>query len=238
MEDNQESIKNQAWKRYLTTCFNSGSELTKEEFEKNARNYDIAYSKLLPQNKETKILDVGCGVGYFLHYLEQKGYTNYYGIDISPECVEFVKNNVTERVEITDVFNFLKMKNNQFDAIIGNDVIEHIPRDKTLLFLNLIYSSLKLNGRCILKTGNMSAPFPVELRYIDFTHETGFTESSLSQIFKITNFVDVRVFTVPLTVRRKIIWSLRRFFVYKLLLGAPKISPSGLIIGTGIKGSP
>lgn len=238
MEDNHESIKNQVWEKYLTTCFNVGSEYTKEEFEKYARDYDRVYSKLLPLNKEAKILDVGCGAGFFLHYLKQKGYTNYYGIDISLECAEFVKNNVTERVEIADVFDFLKMKSNQFDVIIGNDVIEHIPKDKTLRFLNLVYSSLKLNGRCILKTGNMSAPFPVELRYIDFTHETGFTEISLAQIFKIANFVNVRVFAMPLTGRSKIIWPLRQFFVYKLLLGASNISPSGLIIGTGIKGSP
>jgi len=238
LEDNQESLKNQAWERYLTTCFNVGSEYTKEEFEKYARYYDRIYSKLLPQNKEAKILDVGCGAGYFLHYLEQKGYTNYYGIDISPECVEFVKNNITKRVEIADVFDFLKMKSNQFDAIIGNDVIEHIPKDKTLRFLNLVYSSLKLNGRCMLRTGNMRAPFPVELRYIDFTHEIGFTEISLAQIFKIANFVDVWVFPTPLTRRGKIIWPLRKFFVYKLLLGTSNISPSGLIIGTSIKGSP
>jgi cyclopropane fatty-acyl-phospholipid synthase-like methyltransferase len=233
--DNQESLKNQVWERYITTCFNVKNKFTKEEFEEYARNCDRVYSKLLPQNKEANILDVGCGAGHFLYYLEQKGYTNYYGIDISPEQMEFVKNNITERVEVADVFDFLKMKSNQFDAIIANDIIEHIPRDQTLHFLNLVYSSLKLKGRCMLKTVNMNAPFPAELRYIDFTHETGFTEISLAQILKIANFVDVRAFPWPLKRISRFRWSLRQFFVYKLLLGVSINSPSLLLIGTGIR---
>jgi 2-polyprenyl-3-methyl-5-hydroxy-6-metoxy-1,4-benzoquinol methylase len=238
LEDNQESWKNQVWERFLTTCFNVQNKLTKEEFENYARNCDRVYSKLLPQNKEAKILDVGCGAGHFLYYLEQKGYTNYHGIDISSELVEFVKNNITERVEIGDLFDFLRNEEHQFDAIICNDIIEHIPKDKTLRLLKLVYSSLKLNGRCIFKTGNMSAPFPVRLRYTDFTHETGFTEISLAQVLKITNFVNVRVFPAPSGRLSRLIWPLRQFLVYILLLGVYINSPSVLIIGTGIRGSP
>jgi 2-polyprenyl-3-methyl-5-hydroxy-6-metoxy-1,4-benzoquinol methylase len=170
------------WERYLTTCISVQNKLTKEEFENYARNSDRVYGKLLPQNKEAKILDVGCGVGHFLYYLEQKGYINYYGIDISPNLVEFVKNNITEKVEIADLFDFLRNEEHQFDAIICNDAIEHFPKDKTLHLLKLVYSGLKLNGRCICRTENMSARFPVKLSYTDFTHETGFTEISLAQV--------------------------------------------------------
>lgn len=233
---NKRQNMQQLWDRYCTDHFSNANKLDEQEFERTAKGYERVYSELLPQHKQAEILDIGCGAGHFLFYLKQKGYTNYWGIDISPDQVEFVRQNITERVEIADAFDFLKEKSNQFDAIIGNDIIEHIHKDQTLSLLNLVYSSLKLGGRCIFKTGNMSAPFPGELRYVDFTHETGFTEISLRQVLKAANFVDVRVLTMPLRGIGKVTWPLRQFFVYKLLLGVSINSPSHLIIGTGIKG--
>jgi 2-polyprenyl-3-methyl-5-hydroxy-6-metoxy-1,4-benzoquinol methylase len=238
MENKRESLKNEVWEKYLTTCYKFRNKLTQRDFENYASICDRAYRKLLPQNKQARILDIGCGTGHFLYYLEKIGYTNHYGIDISPEQVEFVKNNITQRAETADVFEYLKAKNDQFDAIVGNDIIAHIPKDSTLSFLNLIYSSLKPNGKCILRTDNMDMPFPVKLRYVDFTIQTGYTESSFAQILRIAKFDDVRVFPFPLRRSSKVVWTLRKFFVYKLLLGVSFNSPSGAIIGIGIKGSP
>jgi len=35
--------------------------------------YDIQYGKDMPGNKNSNILEIGCGFGWFLYYLEKKG---------------------------------------------------------------------------------------------------------------------------------------------------------------------
>jgi len=47
----------------------------------NVEHYSIALHQL-PENSDTSILDVGCGPGYFLKFLESLGYVNLHGIDI------------------------------------------------------------------------------------------------------------------------------------------------------------
>ena len=55
-------------------------------------------------------------------------------------------------------------------------------------FLELIHSVLKANGWFILGTPNASTLFSGRGRYIDFTHEIGFTPDSLSGILHVSNF--------------------------------------------------
>ena len=48
---------------------------------------------------------------------------------------------------------------------------------------------MKPGGKIFVKTGNMSNPFSLRLRYIDFTHEVGFTEESFVQVLYIAGFL-------------------------------------------------
>lgn len=146
------------------------------------------YSEVLPSDKQAKILDIGCGPGHFLYYLKREGYSNFWGIDVSSYIVDFVKKNASERVEQADIFQFLKNSKDEYDIIIGNDLIEHIPKERILDLLTLIHSALKPGGRVILKTPNMGSPFALLARYLDFTHSIGFTEHSLAEVLTVANF--------------------------------------------------
>jgi len=42
----------------------------------------------LPEDKKAKIIDLGCGNGGFVYWLQQIGYQNAEGIDISAEQIE------------------------------------------------------------------------------------------------------------------------------------------------------
>jgi len=123
-------------------------------------------------------------MGHFLYFLNKMGYSNFIGIDISPQQVAFVRKYITNNVILADGFDFLKeaiRRREHFDIIVLNDVIEHIPKVKILELLKLILNTLKPGGKVFIKTGNMWNPFNLGIRYIDFTHETGFTEDSLYQ---------------------------------------------------------
>lgn len=162
------------------------------DFRKRYVYLDDDYAKLLPANKDAAIIDVGCGMGHFLSYLQHKGYHNIKGIDICDEQVEWCKNNVCKGAEkIDDLLAFFLRSERAFDLIIMNDLIEHLTKDEIVDVLSAARKSLKKGGALICRLPNMSNIFGVYLLYNDFTHETGFTEYSLRQLLHLAGFNDI-----------------------------------------------
>jgi len=60
-------------------------------FEQLARWYDGRLSPHLPKDKQARCLDVPCGFGNFLYFLNGKGYQNIQGIDLDSKQVELAK---------------------------------------------------------------------------------------------------------------------------------------------------
>ena len=145
-------------------------------------------------------------MGHFLNFLEIGGYKNYLGVDISEENIEFCKKNGFN-VERGNIFNFLKNSPDSYDAIIMNDIIEHLEKPEILNVLEIIFKKLNTGGRLIIKTPNASNPIMASSsRYYDFTHELLFTEESLSQVLKISgNLIRLtfilKVYTFFITIR-------------------------------------
>jgi 2-polyprenyl-3-methyl-5-hydroxy-6-metoxy-1,4-benzoquinol methylase len=171
-----------------------------EEFESVASSYSAWYQKFLPRDKNARILDIGCGMGHFLYFVKKQGYLNYWGIDISAAQVQFVRENITDRVAVADVFDYLET-HGAFNLISANDILEHIPKAKTLDLLSSIYDSLERNGLLFVKTPNMSNPFSLRFRYIDYTHEVAFTEESLRQVLNAVGFYEIQVMGASYVIR-------------------------------------
>ncbi|HRY52916.1 MAG TPA: class I SAM-dependent methyltransferase [Candidatus Portnoybacteria bacterium] len=87
---------------------------------------------------DCKILDIGCGVGHLAHYLKDKGFKNYTGIDFSGVAIERAKQEVPEFSFCQmDIFSkeFKELLKNDFDLYICCEVLEHLRGDKKLLQL-------------------------------------------------------------------------------------------------------
>jgi methionine biosynthesis protein MetW len=98
-----------------------------------------------------KILDVGCGDGFFSHYIKDK-FKKMYGAEIVGEVALIAqKQNII--VSVMDLNMSLSYKDNTFDAVICSDVIEHL-FDPGLL-LTEIYRVLRPNGQLVLTTPNI-----------------------------------------------------------------------------------
>jgi SAM-dependent methyltransferase len=184
------------WDRYVSTFFSNAHPIDKlvDEYKTTARYYKKNYLKHLPENKECSILEIGCGLGHFLNFLEKWGYKKYIGIGLSDEeigvCRRFNFN-----VLKADVFNFLEDKRGSFDVVVLNDTIEHFTRSEVVRLLQLIHSCLKGGGTLFVKTVNMSNYITAPSgRYIDFTHKIGFTEESLKQVCLFAGLDSVKVF--------------------------------------------
>ena len=178
---------------YFDSSFKHGNILTSEQYEKTAGDFDALYEAIVPQDRKASFLDIGCGAGHFLYYLAKKGYSNFLGIDLSIQQIDYCKKNISENVQHADAFEFLKNKVDFYDVITAHDVLEHIPKHSSIQFVQLVYSALKSKGISILRMPNMSNPFSLNSRYNDFTHEIGFTEKSLYQLLWLGGFRNIEI---------------------------------------------
>jgi len=152
------------------------------------------YLPHFPVDKAISILDIGCGNGLYLFTLKELGYHNVTGTDLSKANVDICKENGV-KCELIDGIDYLADKNDTFGVILFNHVIEHLTKDECMNMILAMKNALKENGIIIVTTPNLANPFTgAASRYIDFTHETGFTERSLKQVFLATGFKDVRIY--------------------------------------------
>ncbi|MGL4721919.1 MAG: class I SAM-dependent methyltransferase [Desulfovibrionaceae bacterium] len=77
------------------------------------------------KKEDIAILDVGCGFGEFIEYLQNRGYCNVQGVELSEECVSKAKEKGL-RVTKADIVNEEDCIKDQFDIIIFSHVGEHI----------------------------------------------------------------------------------------------------------------
>lgn len=168
-------------------------------FSKEAYDFFSKISKkrfkdILPDDKEAKIIDIACGAGHFLYFLQSQGYANASGIDLSQEQFKIAQEMGVKNLLKADLFEYLPEHPQSFDLIVANDIIEHLKKDEVLKFLDCIYASLKLNGKALLATVNAESLFGSKAMFVDFTHEQIFTPTSLSQVMRVCDFQDVVVY--------------------------------------------
>ena len=82
---------NEAYQQEIEQFKNNGNELGDIWFGKNLQKKLVNYILKNYPDKNTKIFDVGFGNGVFLYKLSKNGYINLYGIDYSPDSLEFAK---------------------------------------------------------------------------------------------------------------------------------------------------
>ncbi|EJO71613.1 class I SAM-dependent methyltransferase [Leptospira kirschneri] len=113
-------------------------------FGLNLKDLDFqTWEKSLSSAK--RCLDVGCAAGYFVDYMQSRGWDSY-GIDIAQAPVKFAQDKL--KVEQVD---FLEWKpTDPFDLITLWASIEHLHKPKETL--EKIYTHLKPGGRVILST--------------------------------------------------------------------------------------
>ncbi len=83
---------------------------------------------MLDKNKNSCILDLGCGNGYLVNHLVSLGY-NAYGTDASEEGIAIAKNTNPDRFFVQDLSTGKlpqPLQQLSFDTIISTEVIEHL----------------------------------------------------------------------------------------------------------------
>lgn len=107
--------------------------------------------KLLDVQRGEKVLDIGCGLGYFLLKLKGSG-AELHGLDPSEESIEYVKKNITEHAKVGSVEE-IPYPDNMFDKVLFCEVIEHVEDDEKVL--REIRRILKPGGRLVVSTPSL-----------------------------------------------------------------------------------
>ena len=167
--------------------------------ESTALNYDTILQRhfdntvkfnYLPYFKEsyTDVLEIGCYLGYTLCTIKKlKRFKKIEGIEISDSAAKLARKYTgIEDIHCVDAFYFLPQKKTSYDVIIMKAVLEHIQKDQIGRLLNLIYLALKPGGIALISVPNMDWISAMHERYMDVTHEVGFTPESLYDVMNIS----------------------------------------------------
>ncbi len=161
-------------------------------YEQAVEIYGHLYRGLLPEDRAAPILDVGAGMGQFLHFLKVNGHGNHLGIDIGDEQVAWCREHVTPNVrKIADLVAFLEEKPDHWALVAMNDVIEHIPREQLVGVVAAARKALAPGGFLVTKTCNGASLAAAAVFHSDLTHHVFFSEVSLRQLFVHAGFAEV-----------------------------------------------
>lgn len=205
-----------------------------------AKQFEFEILPLLKADKNAQIVDLGCGIGSLVWLLQQEGFENASGIDVSEEMVNVAAKLNIRNITKEDLIPFLKSKKGHFDVILGMDIIEHFTKDELIELLQLSKDALKEGGQAIFRTPNMDAPFGSIFSSGDFTHENYLNSSSAKQVMMNLGFKNIkvrpslmRVSGVIKELLRRILWFFILIYI-KLILFATGRSSSNLVLSPNL----
>lgn len=169
-------------------------------YDKNKGYYSSTRGELLkycpPQC--TRVLDVGCGEGWFGKSVKDFCGAEVWGMDISAASIKLAEQNL-DKAFCGDIAAADKLlPDGYFDAIFFNDVLEHLVDPYTLL--ETIAMKLSKNGVVIASIPNIrhhkvlyDLLVKKDFRYVDAgvmdnTHLRFFTKKSIQRMFKAAGY--------------------------------------------------
>jgi 2-polyprenyl-3-methyl-5-hydroxy-6-metoxy-1,4-benzoquinol methylase len=160
------------------------------------KRYVAFLCNLIKGTNAQRVLDIGCGYGFFLEGLDNSGYCTY-GMDLSRAALKEAKKR-TKACLAQACSTEIPFKTSSFDAVTIFDVIEHV-KDYDLA-LTEIHRVLKPDGYIFLITLNASSLLRALLGrswswYMDPTHVHIFSTSQMESALCDFGFIDVRVRT-------------------------------------------
>jgi SAM-dependent methyltransferase len=123
-----------------------------ERITNKSKKHMMKYVKFLRKGSSVKMLDVGCGQGFYVKQAIDQG-IDAYGIDISRHALENALAEVKDRITFGSITE-IPFADEEFDVVTAFDVIEHINPKDTLNMIWEIRRVLKPDGIIIITTPN------------------------------------------------------------------------------------
>jgi len=151
-------------------------------YKRWACSRESAFLYLLEFDPEATVVDLGCGNGEFTMKIKEKiGCNRIMGVDIDEKAL----NEARERgiiVRKADLNDSLPFKENSFDVVVSNQVIEHL--FYPVRFMKEIYRILKPGGYTVISTENLASWDNIFALFLGYTL---FSMEFDSGLYKIGN---------------------------------------------------
>ena len=144
------------------------------------------------------VLDVGCGRGEFLELLRDQGIAAR-GLDLNLEMVDICRARGLD-VAHGDAVSYLRtLPDESLGGIFAAQVVEHLPPDYLLTFLNESHRVLRPGSAIVLETINVACWYAFFQSYIrDITHARPLHPETLQYLVTASGFAAAEVqFRVP-----------------------------------------
>lgn len=164
--------------------------------------YERVLDSLEPFRKTNRLIDVGCGIGYFLEVAKKRGW-EVYGTEFTEEAVKICEGKGAKmKLGILDPSNY---EPESFDVVCSFEVIEHInnPQEELSNFNKL----LRKGGLVYCTTPNFNAVERYMLKS-DWNilgypeHLSYYTPKTLKRVFKETGFKTEKVLATGVSLTR------------------------------------
>ena len=143
-----------------------------------------------------KLLDIGCGRGFFLKVADENGWETY-GVDISDYACKFIRDKLSLNVSSGDLED-IEFPEKCFDVITLWDALEHIRNPRKLL--EKAKKLLKKKGILFIETPNINSIFYKLYRryWLGFNpfHLYYFSPQTLEKILQQVGFKIVKLETI------------------------------------------
>lgn len=143
-----EIFKNMLDKRLVYSC----------AYWQNAKNLDEAQEakldlicRKLNLKPGSRVLDIGCGWGGFVHYASEKYNVSAVGITISKEQVEYAKD-LCKGLPVEIRLQDYRDLNEKFDYIVSVGMFEHVGHKNYRIYMEIAHKCLKDDGLFLLHT--------------------------------------------------------------------------------------
>jgi 2-polyprenyl-3-methyl-5-hydroxy-6-metoxy-1,4-benzoquinol methylase len=126
---------------------------SREEIKERLRIYLPILKEAKLGSKKMPILDVGCGRGEWLELLKEQN-LKAQGVDVNRVFAENCKEQGLDVIERDLIIHLRSLPNDSLGAVTGFHIIEHLPFEVVVKFIDEIVRVLKPGGVAILETPN------------------------------------------------------------------------------------
>jgi 2-polyprenyl-3-methyl-5-hydroxy-6-metoxy-1,4-benzoquinol methylase len=187
------AYRDRLYRAYLSTHLETYRPSARAGLERDLRLFRALYRRFLPESRQAEILEVGCGTGSFLFFLQSEGYEHIHGIDLGEEQIAAARALGIDTVEVANGLPYMAARPEMYDLVVALDVLEHLTKDEVFAFLDHVHRALRPGGRVLLRTPNADSPYHSWIRYADFTHEVSFSPTSIRQVLRAAGFASIEV---------------------------------------------
>lgn len=173
----------------------NNKQITKEAHNAIAEKYyelykedisDLKYFDLFLKECESKILDLGCGMGHYSNYMFDKGF-EVIGIDFSENMLHIARQiNPSIKFICSDICDLSALKKEKFDGVVLAYVLQHLSKKEVNLLFESLNQYLNLNSKILifLREGNeiKEEIEPIDTKYKYIINE--YSKDEISDILK------------------------------------------------------